>query len=248
MIRLVFLVIVLAGHSQFANIKHRKAAQDSKRSKKFTKVRREIVVAAMSGAADPELNHRLRSAIASAKKVGFPKDRIDAAIKSGSGDSKSETYTEMRYEGYGVAGSAFIISVLTDNKNRTASEIRLIFSQFGCSLGESGSVSFLFDRRVVVSFSAELDFNELFEAAIESGALDVLYGDDTYDILCNPEDITSVAENLNEKVGKYESSALTFVPKDKISLDGDKLDSYLRMVDKLEDLDDVQNVFSNVNV
>ncbi len=238
----------MAGHSQFANIKHRKAAQDAKKSKKFTKTRREIIVAAMIGSPDPEINPRLRSAIYCAKKIGFPKDRIDAAIKSAIGKDKNEQYNEIRYEGYGPQGSAIILEVLTDNKNRTASELRSIFLKFGGSLGESGKLSFLFSKLTSIYVSKTMDFNRLLDLAIESGAQDVYSNDeeDHYIIYCETQDFKSCYNNIKYNIGEPDSFRIIWKPKNLISIPKDKLESFNKMMTCFEDCDDVQSIFTNV--
>ncbi len=187
----------MAGHSQFANIKHRKDAQDKKRAKIFTKLTREIIIAAKSGLPDPTMNSRLRNAMIAARAANLPKDRIDGAIKRASMPNSGENYEEMRYEGYLAGGIAFIVEALTDNRNRTASDVRSAFTKFGGALGESGSVSFMFDRIGMIEFDKEVtDFNQMFEASIEAGADDCYEEVDSYVVVTSPDSLNEVREFL----------------------------------------------------
>lgn len=239
----------MAGHSKFANIKHRKGAQDAKRAKIFTKLAREITVATSKGQADPDFNPRLRNAIVTAKRAGLPKDRIETAIKKGSGGIEAEHYEEIRYEGYANGGIAIIVEALTDNKNRSASEVRTCFNKNGGNLGESGSVLFMFDQVGIIEYDHDIASNEIvFEAAVEAGANDVEDNEENYEILCEPNLLNSLRENLQEKFGDPKSSSLIWIPKEPVMLDLEKAEKILKLVDALEDSDDVQNVYGNFNI
>lgn len=239
----------MAGHSKFANIKHRKGAQDAKRAKLFTKLTREIMVASGSGQPDPEFNPRLRSAIIVARKAGVPKDRIDTAVKKGSGEIEGENYDEMRYEGYGPCGVAFIVDTLTDNRNRTASDVRACFSKNGGTLGETGSVNFMFDQIGLIEYPANVASNEdIFEAAAEAGADNVESDDEIHEIICDPNALSQVRDSLQEKYGDAETARLSWKAKEPVDLDLDKAEKILKFVEALEDNDDVQYVTGNFNV
>lgn len=239
----------MAGHSKFANIKHRKGAQDAKRAKLFTKLTREIMVAAGSGQPDPEFNPRLRGALATARKAGVPKDRLDTAIKKGAGEIEGENYEEMRYEGYGPGGVALLIDALTDNRNRSAADIRSAFSKYGGNLGESGSVNFMFDQVGLLEFSgAVASKDEMFEAAAEAGADNVESDEDWHVIFCQPDDFSSVRDALTESYGDPETARLAWKPKEPMVLDENQAVSILKLVDVLEDNDDVQYVYGSYTI
>jgi YebC/PmpR family DNA-binding regulatory protein len=192
----------MAGHSQFKNIMYRKGAQDKKRAKLFARLIREVTVAARSGLPDPEANPRLRTAILAARAANMPKDNVDRAVKRVAGGEDDTDYEEIRYEGYGPGGAAIIVEAMTDNRNRTASEVRAAFSKCGGSLGETNSVSFLFDRIGVITYEADAaSVDEMFEAAVEAGAEDVEPTGDGHEILCAPDDLTAVREGLAERFG-----------------------------------------------
>ncbi len=237
----------MAGHSQFANIKHRKDAQDKKRAKIFTKLTREIIIAAKSGLPDPTMNSRLRNAMIAARAANLPKDRIDGAIKRASMPNSGENYEEMRYEGYLAGGIAFIVEALTDNRNRTASDVRSAFTKFGGALGESGSVSFMFDRIGMIEFDKEVtDFNQMFEASIEAGADDCYEEVDSYVVVTSPDSLNEVREFLCQKFGDQKSAKLSWNPKNTIALDSEEqANSLFKFIELLEDSDDVQNVVGN---
>lgn len=233
----------MAGHSKFANIKHRKEAQDSKRAKLFTKLAREIVVAAGSGQADPNFNPRLRNAILAAKRAGLPKDRIETSIKKGSGELEGENYEEMTYEGYASGGIPLIVEALTDNRNRSASDIRSAFTKAGGNMGESGSVNFMFNRIGLIEYPAEVaSADAMFEAAVEAGADNAESGDEWHQIVCAPDALNNVRDVLVEKFGDPETARLAWQPKDPQPLNLEQAQSVLKLVDALEDLDDVQHV------
>lgn len=233
----------MAGHSQFSNIKHRKEAQDSKRAKKLTKLRREIIVAARSGLPDPNLNSRLRSAIASARKEGLPKDKIDNAIKSSKGNEHNEDYQEIRYEGYGVNGVAIIIQALTNNRNRTAAELRFIFSKHGGNLGELGNVGYLFSHIGMIIY--ERQYDELFEVAIENNALEIEDKDDFCQITCEVKDFSSLSDALYKKFSEPTSAHIIWKAKENLQLNEEDQEKVKKLIEALEDNDDVQYIYHN---
>lgn len=238
----------MAGHSKFKNIMYRKSAQDAKRAKVFTKLIRELTVAAKQGA-DPDSNPRLRAAIAAAKSSNMARDTLERAIARGSGEGDTENYEEIRYEGYGPNGVAVIVEALTDNRNRTASEVRAAFNKNGGNLGETNSVSFMFDRVGQVVYPADAaSADAMFEAALEAGAQDVQSGEDGHEVICEPNDFNEVREGLEAKFGAAESAALVWRPQNTISLDEDSAATMIKLIDALEDSDDVQSVSSNFEV
>jgi YebC/PmpR family DNA-binding regulatory protein len=238
----------MAGHSQFKNIMHRKGRQDAVRSKIFSKLAREITVAAKMGIADPNMNPRLRLAIQNAKAESMPKDNIQRAINKAAGGD-TENYEEVRYEGYGPGGVAVIVEALTDNRNRTASNVRAAFTKAGGALGETGSVGFMFARmgEIVYPTSAG-SADKVMEAAIEAGADDVESGETGHTILCAFENIGEVSEALEKTLGEAESVKAVWKPQTSTPVDADKAESVLRLVERLEDDDDVQNVYANFEV
>ncbi len=239
----------MAGHSKWANIKHRKGAQDAKRAKIFSKLGREITVAAKMGGEDPDMNPRLRLALATARGQSMSKDAIERAVKKGIGDIDGDDYVEMRYEGYGPGGAAVIVESLTDNKNRTASEVRSIFTKYGGNLGETGSVGFVFDHVGEVVYPADkASADDMFEAAVEAGASDVESDDEFHVVMCAPDDFASVREALVVKYGEPERSGLAWHYNVGSELDEEKAACVLKLVDALEDCDDVQNVTTNMDV
>ncbi len=237
----------MAGHSQFANIKHRKGAQDAKKAKLFTKILREITVAAKNGQVDPEFNPRLRNAIIEARTNNMPKDRIEAAIKKVVAGSAGENFEEIRYEGYAPAGIAIIVEALTDNRNRTASEVRSIFTKSGGAMGETNSVSFMFDHVGLIKFDKKIASDEeIFEAAIEAGADDVESLDDCHFVFSDPKNLTIVRDNLSAKFGDPQSAKLEWRAKNITEIaDLEQAQKLLKMIDALEDCDDVQTVTGN---
>ncbi|PZU79394.1 MAG: YebC/PmpR family DNA-binding transcriptional regulator [Rhizobium sp.] len=238
----------MAGHSQFKNIMHRKGKQDSVRSKMFSKLAREITVAAKTGMPDPNMNPRLRLAIQNAKAQSMPKDNIERAIKKAAG-AEGENYDEVRYEGYGPGGVAVIVEALTDNRNRTASNVRSIFTKAGGALGETGSVSFSFDRVGEISYKAEVgDADKVMEAAIEAGADDVESSEDGHIIICGFEAMNEVSKALEGVLGAAESVKAIWKPQNTVPVDEEKAQSLMKLIDNLEDDDDVQNVYSNFEV
>ncbi len=238
----------MAGHSKFHNIMHRKGAQDAKRAKMFTKIGRELVVAARNGD-DPAFNPSLRSAVALAKAANMPKDRIDRAIKRGAGGEDGTVYDEISYEGYGPGGIALIVDALTDNRNRTAAEVRSTFAKHGGNLGESGSVSFQFSKVGVIGYPAAVaDSDTMFEVALEAGAQDVESSTSGHEITTAVEDFAIVSEALGEKFGAAENAGLTWKPQNTVEVDEEKARVLMNLIDALEDNDDVRAVASNLEI
>ncbi|MGO8531770.1 YebC/PmpR family DNA-binding transcriptional regulator [Rhizobium ruizarguesonis] len=238
----------MAGHSQFKNIMHRKGRQDAVRSKMFSKLAREITVAAKAGLPDPTMNARLRLAIQNAKAQSMPKDNIDRAIKKAAG-ADGENYDEVRYEGYGPGGTAIIVEALTDNRNRTASNVRSSFTKAGGALGETGSVSFSFDHVGEITYELSVgDGDKVMEAAIEAGADDVETDEDGHYITCAFEALGEVAKALESSLGEAETVKAVWRAQNNVPVDEEKAQSLLKLIDSLEDDDDVQNVYSNFEV
>lgn len=239
----------MAGHSQFKNIMYRKGAQDKKRAKIFSKIIRELTVAAKEGA-DPESNPKLRLAISNARGANMPKDTMERAIQRGAGGEDSADYQEIRYEGYGPAGVAIIVDVLTDNRNRSAAEIRAAFTKYGGNLGESNSVSFMFDRVGLIQYKPEVaSTDDMFEAAAEGGAENVDSSDMGHEITTSVEAFGAVREFLSEKYGDPESSALSWKPKTLTPIDNEQTAQTLfKLIDTLEDNDDVQVISANFDI
>ena len=236
----------MAGHSQFKNIMHRKGAQDAKKAKVFTKIIRELTVSAKTGLADPAANPRLRAAIQEARANNMPRDTIERAIKRGQGGDDGANYEEVRYEGYGPGGVAVIVEALTDNRNRTASDIRSAFSKNGGNLGETNSVSFQFDRVGAIHFPAKAaSADAMFEAALEAGADNVESGEEGHDVTCAMDDLGMVREALEAKFGTPESARLEWRPKVTTPIDGEAAETLLKLLEVLDDHDDVQRVASN---
>ena len=239
----------MAGHSKFKNIMHRKGAQDKKRAKEFSRLGREISVAVKVGGDDPESNIRLRSAISSAKGLNMPKDNIERAIKKGQGNDPDSNYEEVRYEGYGPDGVAIIVEALTNNKNRTAAEIRSTFSKHGGNLGETGSVSFGFERLGNISFIKELVNEEkLFEFLIENETDDYEVSDDEYIIYCEQNQLHELNDKINQTFGQTNFSNLIWKSKNTINIEKETADKLFKLLEILEDNDDVQGVSSNFEV
>jgi len=238
----------MAGHSQFKNIMHRKGRQDAARSKIFSKLAREITVAAKAGLPDPAANPRLRLAIQNAKAQSMPKENIERAIKKASGND-GENYDEIRYEGYGPGGVAIIVEALTDNRNRTASNVRAAFTKAGGSLGETGSVSFMFDRVGEIVYPASVgDADKVMEAAIEAGADDVTSDENGHVITCAFENLGEVVASLEKALGEPESTKTVWRPQNVTPVDEERARSVLKLIAILEDDDDVQNVYANFEV
>ena len=238
----------MAGHSKWANIKHRKGAQDAKRGKVFTKLIKEITVAAKLGGGDLEINPRLRTAVDMAKAGNMPKDTIERAIKKGSGDLDGVNYEEGTFEGYGPGGAAVIVEFMTDNRTRTVADVRFIFNKHNGSLGVNGSVAFLFDRKGLIVFDEEQDFDTLFEIALEAGAEDVKDEGDGYEIITAPGTFIEVRDALAAQGLQWQSAEVTMIPQTTVQLEGKQAEQMLKMMDKLEDNDDVQNVYSNFDI
>lgn len=235
----------MAGHSQFKNIMHRKGRQDKARSKLFSKLSKEITVAAKMGAPDPDMNPRLRLAVQNAKSQSMPKDNIERAIKKASGGD-AESYDEIRYEGYGPGGVAVIVEALTDNKNRTAASVRSIFAKNGGALGETGSVGFMFDRVGEISYGADAgDADTVMEAAIEAGAEDCESDENGHTIVCAFEDLNEVSTALEKALGEPSSVNPIWKPQNQVPVDADKGATLMKLIEALEDDDDVQNVYAN---
>ncbi len=238
----------MAGHSQFKNIMHKKGRADKARSKLFSKLAREITVAAKLGMPDPAFNPRLRGAILAARAENMPKDNIERAIKKSQG-SDSESYDEIRYEGYGPGGVAVIVEALTDNRNRTAGEVRAIFTKNGGNLAETGAVSFMFSHVGAVEYDASAaGADAMLEAAIEAGAEDVISNEDGHQIITTPETLREVAKALETKFGEPRKSALLWKPQNTVALDDAAGEKMLSLIESLDDNDDVQNVYANFEV
>ncbi|MDJ0927274.1 MAG: YebC/PmpR family DNA-binding transcriptional regulator [Gammaproteobacteria bacterium] len=239
----------MAGHSKWANIQHRKGAQDKKRGKLFTKLIREITVAARMGDPDPASNPRLRLAVDKARAQSMPKDNIERAIKRGSGQLDGSDYEEISYEGYGPGGVAVMVECLTDNRNRTVAEVRHAFTKFGGNLGADGSVAYLFNKVGLISFPPGADEDRIMEAALEAGAEDVITGEDgSIDVLSSPDDFEAVRDAVQAENLQPELAEVTMRASVDATLDEDDAGKMVRMLELLEDLDDVQNVYSNADI
>ncbi len=241
----------MAGHSKWKNIQHRKGRQDALRGKLFAKLAKEIYVAARQGDPDPANNTRLRLAISKAKDNNMPNDNIERAIKKASGNQQHENYDEITYEGYGPEGIAIMVEALTNNRNRTAADVRHIFSKRGGNLGESGCVSWMFERKgilVLDKSQVELDEEELMLLALESGADDIETTEKHYEITTAPEHFEEVKKKLSEEGLRFQSSEITFLPTNKVMISGEKIKDVLQLIEALEDHDDVQNVYANFDV
>ena len=238
----------MAGHSKWANIKHRKGAQDAKRGKIFTKLIKEVTVAARIGGADLESNARLRLAVDKAKQANMPKDNIERGIKKGTGDLDGVTYEEDTFEGYGPGGVAVIVEFMTDNRTRTVADVRHAFNKYGGSLGVSGSVAFMFDRKGQIIFTDDNDFETIFEAALEAGAEDVKDEDGVIEVVTDPADFEAVKNSLEEQGFKSQSAEVTMIPQNLNPVAGKQAESLMKMIDVLEDNDDVQDVHTNFDI
>ncbi|CAK9041917.1 Probable transcriptional regulatory protein Plav_2114 [Durusdinium trenchii] len=238
----------MAGHSKWANIQHRKGRQDAKRSKMFSKLSKEITVAAKMGAPDPEFNPRLRLAIQAAKAQSMPKDNIDRAIKNSTAADEA-SFEEIRYEGFGPSGIGVIVEALTDNRNRAASDIRTIFSKNGGNMGETGSVSFMFDLVGYIEYRGDVaSEDDMLEAAIEAGADDVQSSEESHDIYCAFDQLADVASALEKTFGEPQTAKPIWKPQNTINVEGDKADSVMKLMNALDDCDDVQNVYANFEI
>ncbi len=239
----------MSGHSKWSTIKHKKAKVDSQRAVVFQKYSRELIVSARLGGADPAGNFRLRTAIEKAKAAGLPNDNIKRAIEKGAGSGASDNYEELIYEGYAAGGVAVVIEAMTDNRNRTAGDIRSFFTKYNGSLGATGCVGWMFDQRGVITFGEDVDFDKLFEASINLDALDVTEEDGTYKVLTSPENFQNVAEGLEKEGFKSESAELLRIPQNTVEVTDEKVaDQILKLLDKLEEHDDVQNVYANFDI
>ena len=239
----------MAGHSQFKNIMHRKGAQDARRGRLFARLIREITVAARHGLPDPASNPRLRAAVVAARQANMPKDTVDRAIKKAAGAGAGDDYAEVRYEGYGPAGVAVIVEALTDNRNRTASDVRSAFAKHGGALGETNSVSFLFNRLGVIRYPASAgSADDMLEAAIEAGADNVESDAEAHEITCAVDDFFAVRDALEARFGEPESARLDWRPTTSVTLDEEKAASLMKLLDALDEYDDVQNVYANFDI
>jgi YebC/PmpR family DNA-binding regulatory protein len=239
----------MAGHSQFKNIMHRKGAQDARRARQFAKLIREITVSAKAGLPDPAANPRLRAAVTAAFKSNMSKDTVDRAIKKASGAGAGEDYTEVRYEGYGAHGVAVIVEALTDNRNRTASDVRAAFSKHGGALGESNAVSFLFSRLGVIRYlPAAATADAMLEAAIEAGADSVESDENGHEVTCAIDEFFAVRDSLEHRFGPPDEAKLDWRPSTTVTLDEERAAPVLKLMDALEDNDDVQNVYANFDI
>lgn len=239
----------MAGHSKWANIKHRKAAQDAKKGKVFTKMIRELTVAARQGGGNPADNPRLRAIMDKALTANMKKDTIERAIERGTGGGDDTQYEELTYEGYGPGGVAIYVEVMTDNRNRTVADVRYAFNKFGGNLGTDGSVAYLFTKQGVIAYGPDVDEDGLMEAALEAGAEDLAgQSDGSFEIVTTPEQFLDVKESLVASGLTPDNAEVTMVPSTYAELDPETAETVLRLLDFLEDLDDVQNVYSNADI
>jgi YebC/PmpR family DNA-binding regulatory protein len=239
----------MSGHSKWATIKHKKAKTDSQRAVVFQKYSRELIVAARLGGADPAGNFRLRTAIEKAKAAGLPNDNIKRAIDKGAGASGSDSYEELTYEGYAAGGVAVVLEAMTDNRNRTAGDVRSLFTKFNGNLGETNCVSWMFDKKGSIEFDTDVDFEKLFEAAINLDAEDVQEEEDCYRVITSVENFQSVVEGLEAEGFKSSNAEFTRIPQNNIEVTDIKTaTSIMRLIDRLEELDDVQNVYANFDI
>ena len=239
----------MSGHSKWSTIKHKKAAKDAKKGKLFTKFIKEITVAARMGGGDINANPRLRTAVLTARANSMPNDNIDRAIKKGTGDLEGVTYEEIQYEGYGPGGAAILAQVLTDNKNRTVSEIRRLFTNHGGHLGETGCVSWMFDKKGVITVEkSQIDEERLMGIVLDAGAEDVKEEDDLFEVVTQPEDFEKVKERLDREKVPVASAQVTMVPKNTVNVDAKHVEQILKLTEELEDHDDVQGVSANFNI
>ena len=239
----------MAGHSKWANIKHRKAAVDAKRGKIFTKLIRELTVAAKEGGSDTESNPRLRTAVATAKGANMPNDTIERAIKRGTGDIEGVVYNEIFYEGYGPGGSAVYVKTLTDNRNRTVSEIRRIFTKHGGGLGENGCVAWMFDLKGRIAFAGDsVDEDALFDLVIDEGADDVRTEDSEIVVITPTDSYEGIKKAVSNAGIQYESAEVTMIPQTSVRIEGREAEHMIRLMEALEDSDDVQNVYANFDI
>ncbi len=240
----------MSGHSKWSTIKHKKSAQDAKRGRIFTKLTKEIMVAARLGGGDPSANPRLRAAISSAKSENMPKDKIERAIKKGTGELEGVNYEEITYEGYGPGGVAVLVESMTDNRQRTVADVRHLFSKMGGSLGEPGSVAWMFEKKgLIVVDKAKADEETLMNLALEAGAEDMEEQDSMWEIKTAPEDFEAVRGALEEKGIEMESASISMLPQNTVAVEDEKRAAQLlKLMDALEDHDDVQNVYANFDI
>ena len=239
----------MSGHSKWASIRHKKGANDAKRGKLFTKVIKEITVAARMGGGDENSNPRLRAALLKAKSANMPKDNVDRAIKKGTGELEGVNYEELTYEAYGPGGVAILINCLTDNRNRTAADVRSILTKNGGNMGEAGCVSYLFQRKGVIAVDSQTySEDEVFEAALEAGADDVTSGGDTIEVITEPDTFEDVVQSLEGAGIESLVAEVSQVPDSTLTLDQDATKKALRLIDRLDDSEDVQSVFSNLDI
>jgi YebC/PmpR family DNA-binding regulatory protein len=239
----------MSGHSKWSTIKHKKAAKDAKRGKIFTKLIKEITVAARMGGGDINANPRLRTAVLTARGSSMPSDNIERAIKKGTGELEGVTYEEIQYEGYGPGGVAIIAQVLTDNKNRTVSEIRRMFSKHGGNMGETGCVGWMFDKKGILTVDkSQIDEDRLMDIALDAGAEDVRDEGEVFEVIAQPEDFEKVKERLDQEKIAIASAQVSLVPKNTVDVDAKNVEQVLKLSEELEDHDDVQNVAANFHI
>lgn len=241
----------MSGHSKWSTIKRKKAKVDAQRGKIFTRLAKEIIMAARQGGGDPESNARLKTAVLRAKEVNIPNDNINRAIQKGTGETGAANYEEIFYEGYGPGGVAVMIEIMTDNRNRTAGEIRYIFSRNGGSLGETGCVAWMFKEKglvVVEKAGSEINEDDLMLAAIDAGAEDFNSDEDCFEITCEPADLQTVRRAIDESGVKATTAEVTMIPQTTVKLEGEKAEQMMRLMDALEEHDDVQNVYANFEI
>ena len=239
----------MSGHSKWSTIKHKKAAKDAKRGKIFTKLIKEITVAARMGGGDINANPRLRTAVLTARGSSMPSDNIERAIKKGTGELEGVTYEEIQYEGYGPGGVAIIAQVLTDNKNRTVSEIRRMFSKHGGNMGETGCVGWMFDKKGILTVDkSQIDEDRLMDIALDAGAEDVRDEGEVFEVIAQPEDFEKVKERLDSEKIAIASAQVSLVPKNTVDVDAKNVEQVLKLSEELEDHDDVQNVAANFHI
>jgi len=239
----------MSGHNKWSTIKHKKGAADAKRGKMFSKLIKEISIAARMGGGDLEGNPRLRTAVNAARNANMPKDNIERAVKRGTGELEGVNYEEITYEGYGPGGVAVLVEALTDNKNRTVAEIRHIFDKYNGNLGETGCVSWMFDKKGMIEVASRgLSEDEVMELALESGAQDVKNEGDAFEITTEPAEFETVRKAVEEKGWKMELAEITMIPQNTVKLEGKKAEQMLKMMDALDDLDDLEKVYANFDI
>lgn len=239
----------MSGHSKWSSIKHKKAAKDAKRGKLFTKLIKEVTVAARMGGGDIESNPRLRTAVLTAKAASMPAENIDRAIKKGTGELESVTYEEVSYEGYGPGGAAMMVHVVTDNKNRTVSEIRRLFTKYGGNMGESGCVAWMFDRKALITVDkSQVEEDRLMDVALDGGAEDVREEDGHFEIVAQPEDLEKLRERLEREKVPMVTAQISMIPNNTVALDAKHAEQALKLAEELEDHDDVQTVSASFDI